>query len=123
MTEAEWLAAAAPSPMPAPPRARGGMSERKLRLFAVACCRRVWHLFPHDNYRRAVDAAEQFAEGSISWGELDVPRRAAGSVYDERGPPTVRVATIAGYVEADTLLLVQAVFRLLEDEPTRALDQ
>jgi hypothetical protein len=49
MTEAEWLACKEPQPMLAYLK---GISERegpsgralrrKLRLFAVACCRRVW---------------------------------------------------------------------------------
>ena len=38
MTEAEWLAATNPRPMVEAIRAKA--SERKLRLFAVACCRR-----------------------------------------------------------------------------------
>src|SRR5262249_35347141 len=44
MTEAEWLACEDPDPMLA--HLAGGVSERKLRHFAAACCRRVWHLLP-----------------------------------------------------------------------------
>jgi hypothetical protein len=48
MTEAEWLAATDPLPML--DFLRGKATNRKLRLFAVACCRRVWRLLvcPHD---------------------------------------------------------------------------
>jgi hypothetical protein len=42
---------------------RIGTSERKNRLFAVACVRRVWHLLPGDRARGVVDIAELLADG------------------------------------------------------------
>jgi hypothetical protein len=70
MTEAEWLACTDPTPMLE--SLRGKASSRKLRLFAVACCR---HLLgqvavnPWD--RNAVEVAEHFAEGKASPDELE----------------------------------------------------
>src|ERR1700730_1880248 len=43
-------------------RDQGLIGERKARLFGAACCRRLWDLLP-DEGRRAVEAAERFADG------------------------------------------------------------
>jgi hypothetical protein len=61
MTEQEWLACTEPQPML--DFLRGKASDRKLRLFAVACCRTVWELLPDEPARRAVQVAELMAEG------------------------------------------------------------
>jgi hypothetical protein len=84
MTEAEWLACADPEPMLAFLPGRMGVqdvrlpsgavvqapmypecraSDRTLRLFSCACCRRLGHLLSDERSRRAVEVTEQFVDG------------------------------------------------------------
>jgi hypothetical protein len=61
MTEAEWLSCTDPTPMLE--FLRGKASDRKLRLFAVGCCRRVFHLARDQASRNALEAGERYADG------------------------------------------------------------
>ena len=63
MTEADWNTCCEPETILAFLRDSGTASERKLRLFACACCRRVWALLSDERGREAVRVAEQFADG------------------------------------------------------------
>jgi hypothetical protein len=69
MTEAEWLACDDPQKML--DFLRGKASDRKLRLFACACCRRIWHLLVHDRSRNGIEVAEKYADGVAKDEELD----------------------------------------------------
>jgi hypothetical protein len=82
MTEPEWLTCNDPQPMLE--FLRGRASERKLRLFAVACCRRIWHLLPDQRCRRAIRTAEDFAEGKGGVGLLRKVEEAGEFYYDNR---------------------------------------
>ncbi len=78
MTEAEWNASSCPIPMLQ--FLHGKSRERKLRLFACACARRIWPLFKDDRTREAVEQAERHAAGSgidrrelaVLWENLSV---------------------------------------------------
>lgn len=60
MTESEWLACAEPQPMLK--FLNGKVSDRKLRLFAVACCSTLGHLLV-PQATDLLSVAEQFADG------------------------------------------------------------
>jgi hypothetical protein len=69
MNEEQWLAANEPRPLLEALPPTGRASDRKLRLFACACCRRVWDLMPPDDYpewRTAVEKAEEHADGLLT---------------------------------------------------------
>ena len=68
MTESEWLAGTDPVPMLYYLQRK--TSDRKLRLFAVGCARRIWEVLgPNDQAN--VEFAERFAEHSDDLYELD----------------------------------------------------
>src|SRR5258708_1461590 len=66
MTEQEWLASTNPREMLE--FLGGEAGDRKLRLFACACCRQVWNPFVSPFTIRVVTAAEAFADGAVSKG-------------------------------------------------------
>src|SRR5262245_24250695 len=83
MTDSDWLTSADPQQMLASLRDRGRLTERKARLFAVACCRRIWHLLTDERSRRAVEAAARYAGGNTTEGDLDSPFDEAQVEADE----------------------------------------
>ena len=70
MTETEWLQGSDLRRMLHYARAAGA-GDRKLRLFAVSCCRYVEHTLTDARSREAVNVAERFAEGGAEQEELE----------------------------------------------------
>jgi hypothetical protein len=89
MTADEWDACDDPTAMLAAVR----LGDRRLRLFAAACCRRIWPLLAEDASRRAVEVAERFADGAATARELRAALVAAARATDLHDP----MSGLAGY--------------------------
>jgi hypothetical protein len=101
VTEAEWLAATDSGPMEV--FLRRATSDRKMRLFACACCRGVWPAFTDPRSRRSIEVAEQFADGLIDRPELRATHaqaEAAWSLESLAGIASTPVARIAAEAAA-----------------------
>jgi hypothetical protein len=83
MTESDWRNSTDPQKMLE--FLRGKASDRKLRLFAVACCRRIWDFITCEESRRAVEITERFADGPVLAAELATID--FDSISDDCGPP------------------------------------
>jgi hypothetical protein len=82
MTEAEWHTSLDSYRMVHRCRCVIRSYPRKGHLFAVACCRRIWHLLPDERSRAAVEAAEAYAEGRASADQLRAAEKAAAAARD-----------------------------------------
>jgi hypothetical protein len=108
MTEAEWLACTDPLDMVNAVGDR--LTERKLRLFLVACCRRLSQVLKERRLREAVETAERFAEGLYGEQELDEAARSACVPRQGQPPPwlaeadraAARACSYPGYLGART---------------------
>src|SRR5262245_61301619 len=95
MTGDEWLACTDPEKMLA--WLRGKISDRKLRLFACACCRRVWRVLIDPRTQRAVEVAERYADGSLSDAERQVAHEdAREAARTSPGPAAAFAAVYCG---------------------------
>jgi hypothetical protein len=118
VTEAEWLACADPQAM-LEFLLVGTARDRKLRLFAVACCRRKWKFFSDDRCRQAVDIAESFADDENMIGDLDWAAQGTRLALNEWRPKQgsrgilVRVSTGAHSLAQTRLHVIHIASELL----------
>jgi hypothetical protein len=95
MTEQEWRECTDPNRMLEFLRVK--VSDRKLRLLACACCRRVWDLLSNKYCRKALTVAERFAADEVSaeklhfaWGDA----RRSAQVAHRQGLETAEGAAM-----------------------------
>jgi hypothetical protein len=103
MTEAEWLECTIPEKMLLFLRFKA--SDRKLRLFASGCCRRIWYILPKSG-QRAVENAERYADSLIGHDEITSTLNAY--------PLFHRVGLIGGYSAIRANAIWSAPRELLE---------
>ena len=83
MTEAEWLSCSNPDTLLSNLQRKG---ERKYLLFAVACCRRIWHLMTDERCRRLVEVVERRIEQQATedeWREASLVARQASTDFGD----------------------------------------
>lgn len=104
MTEAEWKASEDPEAMILALPVDRYQSE--LRLFAVACVRRVWTLLS-DACQAALKASEAFAKGSVAERELAAAVVAADGDAEAACPghsaPDARAYAMSAAVDASSI--------------------
>jgi hypothetical protein len=122
-TEAEWLTDADPSGMlhylgqhRRVNRVAGG---RRMRLFACACCRQVWHLMTNEDLRRAIEVSERAADGRAPTQELTAAWEAAARVRRaaERQAEAPRATPLPGSSAWRAARLAQHVASAAEKRP------
>jgi hypothetical protein len=86
VTEQQWAACAQTGDLLA--FLRGRASPRKFRLFAAACCRRLWGRCHDPRTRHLIEVAERYADGAAPADEL----LAAVKANDETDPVPLRWA-------------------------------
>jgi hypothetical protein len=84
--ESEWLAAGDVDAMLTFLRESGKATERRFRLLAAACCRRVWHLLGDARCRGAVETAELYADGLAGLGTLEAAEAGVVAVLEALDP-------------------------------------
>jgi hypothetical protein len=114
MTENEWQSCADPTPMLE--FLQGRTSDRKLHLFACACCRRLLALVPNPVIRQVVEFGERDADDLAGPLESSEAERAAVSWLEARR--TLKATTDTAYGEA---YAVRTAKHLTESMPRAAL--
>src|SRR5262245_56931 len=124
MTDEDWLSCSDPSLMLAFMRSTGRVRHGNVRLFAVACCRRVWGLMADERSRRGADVAERFAEGAAGPRELAAAHReCTAAAHDAQGLVGAALASVGRLgpaYEGSKVRLWAAMVAMWATEPPRS---
>lgn len=147
MTEVEWLTSEDPQQMlawlctPGDVGLQGGYGrkgaefDRKLRLFACACCRQVWELLTDRRSCQAVAMAEAYADGKVSSTDRGLSFNSSNHIDDPAERflvrATLRFEAAYGANQAASCLLMEqygppkvaALLRCFFGNPFRWLDK
>jgi hypothetical protein len=63
---------------------RRRVTDRKIRLFACACCRRIEHLLTDERLRKGLEAAEAYADQSTDLDGLKTAQRTVRAAWKRR---------------------------------------
>jgi hypothetical protein len=113
--ESEWQTSTDPQRMLYFLQEAGKLSERKSRLFSVACCRRLWS-YLEEQSRWAVRAIEQFAEGQATERKRAKAKSKAQAVWDRLAVTFANDGP--GSLEAFAAAAVLALTASTEEEAT-----
>lgn len=97
MTDTQWRTCSSPEAMLNYLTDRA--SPRKLRLYAIGCCRRIWHLLTDDRCRHAVEIAQRFVDGRSTPADLAAAGQlvaAVARVWGDVGLPVARAKYAIG---------------------------
>jgi hypothetical protein len=64
---------------------RSQVSDRKLRLFAVACCHRPYYCVEDVRYQMAIELAKRMADEDVSRKEWQEVHQAAFELWQTKG--------------------------------------
>jgi hypothetical protein len=118
MTESLWFTSADPAPLLDHVAVHG--SARKLRLCAVACCRRSFSLLSSRRSREAIEAAERSADGETDDETLAGAEQVAAQATMDEGfflMPAAAAAACAAVASADEAL--RTVFQAYRQKAIR----
>jgi hypothetical protein len=79
VTESDWLTSPDPQALLTFLSQRGRADDRKHRLFACACCRRIWDRFPDERNRDLVVAVENYPNHTFDDPEIHDPACASSA--------------------------------------------
>jgi hypothetical protein len=127
MTEAEWLTCDDPSRLLGAVGPEGALglvlSDRKLRLYACACARRIARLFDDPRFLAAIDVAEAFADGFVDERSLSLAHsealRALAKTNSRHLGLAARDATRPSAAEAAATAFGNAAWTAWKADPLR----